>query len=46
MRLDTGKLFAEAIGLYQSVGFAHSAPCIDYPDRMIPMMVLMDRKLD
>jgi GNAT superfamily N-acetyltransferase len=46
MRLDTGKLFAEAIGLYQSVGFGHCEPYIDYPDRMKPMMVFMDRKLD
>ena len=46
MRLDTGNAFAEAIGLYKSVGFADCAPYIDYPDRMKPMMVFMDRTLD
>jgi GNAT superfamily N-acetyltransferase len=45
MRLDTGKLFAEAIGLYLSVGFERCEPYIDYPDRMQSMLVFMNRKL-
>lgn len=45
MVLDTTRDMTEAIGLYRSFGFADCAPYIDYPDRMKPMMVFMQKPL-
>jgi len=45
MRLDTGHLFAEAIKLYQSVGFHSCAAYNDYPSALQSYMVYMERDL-
>jgi GNAT superfamily N-acetyltransferase len=45
MKLDTAKAFAEAIGLYRSVGFTECAPYIDYPEATAPMIVFMEAAL-
>ncbi|MFN3912713.1 GNAT family N-acetyltransferase [Hyphomonas sp.] len=46
MRLDTSREMVEAIGLYKSFGFKETEPFIDYPERMRPMMIFMERALD
>ena len=46
MRLDTTRDMVEAIGLYQRFGFRNVAPFIEYPERMRPMMIFMERPLD
>jgi len=46
MRLDTTRDMVEAIGLYKTFGFRIVEPFIDYPERMRPMMVFMERSLD
>lgn len=45
MRLDTGKRFAEAIALYQSLGFETCVPYHDYPPDLMPYLVFMQRPL-
>ncbi|WP_291208573.1 GNAT family N-acetyltransferase [Hyphomonas sp.] len=45
MRLDTTRDMVEAIGLYHSMGFSDCAPFVDYPERMRPMMLFMERDL-
>ncbi len=45
MRLDTTRDMVEAIGLYRAFGFKDVAPFIDYPERMRPMMVFMERQI-
>lgn len=45
MRLDTTRDMVEAIGLYRSMGFTDCAPFVDYPERMRPMMLFMERDL-
>ena len=45
MRLDTTRDMVEAIGLYRTLGFKDVAPFIDYPERMRPMMVFMERSI-
>ncbi|MBI1399303.1 GNAT family N-acetyltransferase [Hyphomonas sp.] len=45
MRLDTSREMVEAIGLYKSFGFKEVAPFIEYPERMRPMMIFMERSL-
>lgn len=45
MVLDTTRDMTEAIGLYRSFGFADCEAYIDYPDRMKPMMVFMQKPL-
>lgn len=46
MVLDTSRDMTEAIGLYQSCGFTDCAPYIDYPERMRPMMLFMEKGLE
>ncbi|MDP3458974.1 MAG: GNAT family N-acetyltransferase, partial [Hyphomonas sp.] len=46
MRLDTTRDMVEAIGLYRSFGFKDVAPFTEYPERMRPMMLFMERALD
>lgn len=46
MVLDTTRDMTEAIGLYRAFGFADCAPYLDYPDRMKPMMLFMERSLE
>jgi GNAT superfamily N-acetyltransferase len=45
MRLDTAAAFTEAINLYRSFGFTECPPYIDYPERMKPMIVFMEKAL-
>jgi putative acetyltransferase len=45
MRLDTGHLLTEAIGMYQSIGFRVCAPYQEYPDRLMPYLVFMEMPL-
>ncbi|MEM9014360.1 MAG: GNAT family N-acetyltransferase [Pseudomonadota bacterium] len=46
MVLDTSRDMTEAIGLYRSCGFTDCAPYIDYPERMKPMMLFMEKTLE
>jgi len=46
MRLDTTRDMVEAIGLYRRFGFMDVAPFIEYPERMRPMTIFMERPLD
>lgn len=46
MVLDTSRDMTEAIGLYRSCGFTDCAPHIDYPERMRPMMLFMEKGLE
>jgi ribosomal protein S18 acetylase RimI-like enzyme len=46
MRLDTTRDMVEAIGLYRAFGFKDVAPFIEYPERMKPMMVFMERAIN
>ncbi len=45
MRLDTGHLLTEAIGLYESFGFAACAPYHEYPAELMPYIVFMELAL-
>jgi len=45
MRLDTGNLLTEAIGMYQSIGFRHCAPYHDYPEKLMPYLLFMEMPL-
>jgi GNAT superfamily N-acetyltransferase len=45
MRLDTAHLFHEAIALYESLGFRRCAPYNDYPQKLKPYIVFMERLL-
>ena len=45
MRLDTGTLLAEAIGMYQSIGFRVCAPYHLYPEELMPYLVFMEMPL-
>jgi GNAT superfamily N-acetyltransferase len=45
MRLDTGNLLTEAIGLYKSVGFRVCAPYHQYPPELMPYLVFMEMPL-
>ena len=42
MRLDTGILQAEAIGLYESIGFQKVAPYYELPQEMSRLMLFME----
>jgi ribosomal protein S18 acetylase RimI-like enzyme len=46
MKLDTGKIMREAIGLYRSFGFATCHPYYEYPDTLLPNLVFMELLLD
>jgi len=43
MRLDTTRDMVEAIGLYRSFGFEDCPPFVDYPEKMRPMVLFMQR---
>jgi GNAT superfamily N-acetyltransferase len=45
MRLDTATAFGEAIGLYERLGFGRCAPYVQYPERLAPEIVFMERSL-
>ena len=45
MRLDTATLLTEAIALYHSLGFTDRSPYHDYPERLMPHLVFMERAL-
>ena len=45
MRLDTGNLLTEAIGMYQSIGFRVCAPYHQYPEPLMPYLVFMEMPL-
>lgn len=45
MKLDTGKIMTEAIGMYQSLGFEPCPPYYDYPERLMPYFVFLQRPL-
>lgn len=41
MRLDTGTLFTEALGMYRGLGFQVCEPYYDYPPGILPHVVFM-----
>jgi GNAT superfamily N-acetyltransferase len=45
MQLDTGNRLTEAISMYQSMGFDHIAPYHEYPKRLMPYLVFMEKSL-
>jgi ribosomal protein S18 acetylase RimI-like enzyme len=45
MRLDTGHLLTEAIGMYASFGFEDAPPHHTYPDDLMPYLVFMELRL-
>ena len=45
MRLDTTKLFVEAIGLYKSFGFRECPPHLEYPENLKPYILFMELPL-
>ena len=45
MRLDTGNLLAEAIAMYESIGFRRCAPYQQYPEKLMPYIVFMELPL-
>lgn len=45
MQLDTGNLMAEAIAMYQSMGFSPCPPYRSYPDKLLPYLVFMEKNL-
>ena len=45
MRLDTGDRLAEAISMYESMGFHHIAPYQEYPSRLAPHLVFLEKAL-
>ena len=45
MRLDTGNLLTEAIGMYKSIGFRVCAPYHQYPQALMPYLVFMEMPL-
>ena len=45
MRLDTGNLLTEAIGMYQSMGFRLCPPYHQYPEELMPYLVFMQMPL-
>ena len=44
-RLDTAKLLTEAIALYHGMGFTDRPPYLDYPDRFLPHLTFMERRI-
>ena len=45
MLLDTDTRSFEAIGLYESLGFVHCKPYIEYPPQFAPYMIFMELSL-
>lgn len=45
MRLDTGNRLTEAISLYESMGFRRVEPYKEYPERLMPYLVFMEKPL-
>lgn len=45
MKLDTGKIMTEATGMYQSLGFEPCPPYNDYPEKLVPYLVFLQRPL-
>lgn len=45
IRLDTGDRLAEAIAMYGSMGFRQIPPYQQYPERLMPHLVFMERNL-
>jgi GNAT superfamily N-acetyltransferase len=45
MKLDTGKIMTEATGMYRSLGFEPCPPYYDYPERLMPYFVFLQRPL-
>ena len=45
MQLDTGDRMTEALALYDRLGFQRIAPYHLYPERLMPYLVFMDRRL-
>ncbi|MDT4937626.1 MAG: hypothetical protein QOG80_1297 [Pseudonocardiales bacterium] len=45
MRLDTGYLNAEAMRMYESMGFRHCPPYHEYPAEVAPYLRFMERAL-
>lgn len=45
MQSDTGNRLTEAISMYESMGFNHIALYQEYPERLMPYLVFMERAL-
>jgi GNAT superfamily N-acetyltransferase len=45
MRLDTADRLIEAIVLYRGMGFAEVAPFHDYPAKLLPHLIFMERRI-
>ncbi len=45
MQLDTGNLMKEAIAMYESMGFSRIPPYHEYPARLMPYFVFMQKAL-
>ncbi|MEO7787540.1 MAG: GNAT family N-acetyltransferase [Sphingomicrobium sp.] len=45
IQLDTGDRLIEAIALYRSMGFDTIEPYLTYPDRLLPHLVFMEKRL-
>ena len=45
MRLDTVNFMTEAIAMYERLGFVSCAPFHTYPERMMPYMVFLEKRL-
>lgn len=45
MQLDTGDRLTEAISMYKSMGFENILPYHEYPERLMPYLVFMEKSL-
>ena len=45
MQLDTGNRLTEAISMYESMGFRRIDPYHEYPERLMPYLVFMEKAL-